>query len=200
MVKLFVVVGATGGQGGSIIKTLLGNPEWRLRGITRDLTSPQSQKLISQGVEMVVANLDDISSLQKAFSGAHAIFAVTNFPGLLLKMGTEEAMHCEHAQGKNMARAACQTPDLEHYIWSTLPDSEAISGREFYIPHFCGKGRVDSYIKNELPDLHQKTTYLTLPLYGDNFQYPVVTPRLIVSNYLCISLKRWADLDAEVKR
>lgn len=184
MAKLFVIVGATGGQGGSIVKTLLGNPEWRLRGLTRDPNSPQSKKLVSLGVEMVAADLEDFSSLQKAFSGASAIYAVTNYPGLLLKMGIEEAMHSEHAQGKNMARAASEIPELEHYIWSTLPDSEAISGKKFYIPHFCGKGRVDSYIKNELSDLHQKTTFLALPLYGDNFQYPVVTPRLIVSNCL----------------
>ncbi|OQV09346.1 hypothetical protein CLAIMM_13476 [Cladophialophora immunda] len=182
MAKLLVVVGATGGQGGSVIKTLLGNSEWRLRGITRDLNGAQAKRLAAQGAEMVAADLDDLPSLQAAFTGAQAIYGVTNYPGLLSEIGViEEARVREQAQGTNIARAASEVAGLEHYIWSTLPDSEAISGKEWYIPHFSGKGRVDAYIKNELPALFSKTTLLTLPLYGDNFQYPVVTPRPVVS-------------------
>lgn len=183
MAKLLVVVGATGGQGGSVIKTLLKNPEWRLRGITRDLNGAEAKRLAAQGVEMVAADLDDFASIQTAFAGAHAIYAVTNYPGLLSKIGViEEARVQEQAQGTNMARAASEVPELEHYIWSTLPDSELISGRKWYIPHFCGKGRIDTYIKEDLRALFNKTTRVSLPLYGDNFQYPVVTPRPIVSS------------------
>lgn len=184
MVKLMVIVGATGGQGGSVVKTLLKNSEWRLRGITRDVNGAPAKRLAAQGVEMVAADLDDFPALQAAFAGANAIFAVTNYPGLLSKIGLiEEARVREQAQGTYMALAASEIPELEQYIWSTLPDSEAISGKQWYIPHFCGKGRVDTYIKHGLPTLFSKTTRLTLPLYGDNFQYPVVTPRPIVSPF-----------------
>ena len=55
--KLVVVFGATGGQGGSVIKSILSDPhaaaEFKLRGITRDASKPAAQSLISQGVECV---------------------------------------------------------------------------------------------------------------------------------------------------
>lgn len=55
--KLFTVIGATGGQGGGIIKTFLADPklksEWALRGVTRDVNKDSSKKLASQGVEVV---------------------------------------------------------------------------------------------------------------------------------------------------
>ena len=96
-------------------------------------------------------------------------------------MPPEKAINVEYQQGVNMAEAASQVEELEQYIWSTLPDSEAISGKKYYIPHFCGKGRVDKVIKEEFKALYNKTTFLTIPVYGDNFQYAPVTPRPIVS-------------------
>jgi len=42
--KLIVVIGATGRQGSSIIKSLLEFPDrWLVRGVTADLNSPISQ-------------------------------------------------------------------------------------------------------------------------------------------------------------
>jgi len=65
--KLVVVVGATGGQGGSVINRLLADGSYRLRGITRNAQSKSSQALIAKGVEMVTADLNDTQSLIAAF-------------------------------------------------------------------------------------------------------------------------------------
>ncbi|KIY02266.1 uncharacterized protein Z520_02404 [Fonsecaea multimorphosa CBS 102226] len=191
MAKLFVVVGATGGQGGSVIKSFLGNPEWKLRGLTRNPKSERARALAAQGVEMVAANLSDEKSVEAAFDGAAAIFAVTNFLETFPANTSEQCMEVEMNQAINMAKAAAKVSTLEHYIWSTLPNSEAISGKDWFIPHFCGKGRVDAYIKKELPSLYRKTTLLLIPLYGDNFQYPVVTPHLIKSTGKYAHLVPW---------
>ncbi len=55
--KLLVVFGATGIQGGSVIKSVLGDPkaahEFRIRGITRDPSKPNAKALIDRGVECV---------------------------------------------------------------------------------------------------------------------------------------------------
>ncbi len=55
--KLLVVFGATGNQGGSVIKSVLADPrtakEFKIRGITRDPSKPNAQALTEKGVEMV---------------------------------------------------------------------------------------------------------------------------------------------------
>jgi NmrA-like family len=57
MSKLLTVFGATGNQGGSVIKVVLGNPQlskiYRIRAITRDASKPSAVALKEQGVEVV---------------------------------------------------------------------------------------------------------------------------------------------------
>lgn len=57
----------------------LSEPGWRIRGITRDPTKSAAQSLSAKGIEMVQADLDEPSTLQNAFQGANAIYAVTDF-------------------------------------------------------------------------------------------------------------------------
>lgn len=57
MSKLLTVFGATGNQGGSVIRTVLGHPQlskqFRIRAITRDPSKPSGKALADQGVEVV---------------------------------------------------------------------------------------------------------------------------------------------------
>jgi uncharacterized protein YbjT (DUF2867 family) len=57
MSKIFTVFGATGNQGGSVIRAVLADPvlskEYKLRGVTRDVSKPAAQALSAKGVEMV---------------------------------------------------------------------------------------------------------------------------------------------------
>lgn len=62
-----------------------------------------------------------------------------------------------------LARAAARTPTLEHYIWATLPHAFNLSGTRCY--HMDCKAQVDQRIREELPDLAAKTTYLYCGLY-----------------------------------
>lgn len=56
MSKLITVFGATGNQGGSVIRHILADPqlskEFKIRGITRDPSKPAAQDLVKQGVEV----------------------------------------------------------------------------------------------------------------------------------------------------
>lgn len=79
--KLLVVVGATGNQGGSVVAQFLKTQDYKIRGLTRNTASAKAKALADKGVEVVAADLDDVSSLKKAFEGANAIFAVTDFWG-----------------------------------------------------------------------------------------------------------------------
>lgn len=167
MSKLLVVVGATGGQGGAVINRFLKDSEWKIRGLTRNPDKPRAKDLAAQGVEMVAANLDDPASVEKAFEGAHAIFAVTDYYDNFFQLGAEKSMAIETNQGINMAKAASKVPTLQRYIWSTLIHSSALSNGEVIVPHFEGKAQVDEYIKKD-PVLLKKTIFALFTIFATN--------------------------------
>lgn len=77
--KLLVIIGITGNQGGSVATAFLSDPNYRIRGITRNPSSPKAKQWEGKGVEIVEADLDDVKSLEKAFEGANLIFSVTDY-------------------------------------------------------------------------------------------------------------------------
>ncbi|KAH8762134.1 hypothetical protein F5883DRAFT_716656 [Diaporthe sp. PMI_573] len=176
MSKTVTVVGATGIQGGSIIRALLDNPKYSLRAITRNTKSDSAKSLAARGVEVVRADINDVGSLREAFAGSHAVFAVTNFFEALPTLGIEKSMETETLLGKNLADAAAATESLEHYVWSTLPNSRRNSGGKVVVPYYESKNRVDDHIKTQHPQLLQKTTFLWLGWYASNMNYPWYRP------------------------
>lgn len=168
MSKLIVVLGATGGQGGAIVDAFLRLPNWRVRGLTRNASSQKAQALSIKGVEVVEANTDDQESLEGAFQGANAIFAFTNYYDCFFELGPEKSMARELEQGCNLARAAATVPSLERYVWSTLPNTDAITQGNAIVPHFQGKANVDAFVKESLPELYEKTTFVIFTIFAAN--------------------------------
>ncbi|KAF8336241.1 uncharacterized protein EI90DRAFT_3044963 [Cantharellus anzutake] len=64
--KIIAVLGSTGVQGGSVVRSLLA-----------DGTFAAAKKLKAAGAEVVSADLEDTESLKKAFKGAYGVFGVT---------------------------------------------------------------------------------------------------------------------------
>ncbi|KAL4865824.1 hypothetical protein BDV12DRAFT_173974 [Aspergillus spectabilis] len=182
MSKIITIVGATGTQGGSVIRALLAspptNPPYTIRAIARNPESSAAQALVSQGIDVVRADISDISSLTAAFKGSHAIFAVTRFFESLTTKEVAGAVKEETKLGINLAKAAAVTESLEHYVWSTLPDSNKNSGGKAAVPYCESKTRVNEYI-HSLPDLLQKTTFVWLGWYSGNMQFPIYHPSRI---------------------
>jgi hypothetical protein len=110
--------------------------------------------------------------------GSTAIYAVTDFFEPFASGGPSHAMKVEVQQGINLANAALATPTLEHYIWSTLPNSSKLTNGKYLVPHFEGKNKVDEYIKRKT-DLYRKTTFLWIAFYAANYVFPVFTPNLL---------------------
>lgn len=176
MSKLIVVTGATGMQGSGVIDALSANSDWKIRGVTRNINSAKAQTLVKRGIEMVAADLDDENSLVGAFTGANAIFGITDYyEPFATGIGPEKAMQIEYTRGVNMARAAARTATLETFFWSTLPHADKLSNGEIKVPHFDAKGEIDAYIKND-PVLNPKTIFLLTGFYASNFNYPPFTP------------------------
>ncbi len=70
--KIIAVVGATGAQGGGLVRAILNDPdhEFIVRAITRDISTDKAKELDRQGAEVVAADLDNPESVKKAFQGA----------------------------------------------------------------------------------------------------------------------------------
>lgn len=129
--KIIAVVGATGLQGKGVVNALIKAGSFKVRAITRNPNSYQGK-----ADEVVQGNLTDLESLTNAFKDAYGVFVVTNF--------WEDANELE--QGK-IAIEAAKKANVAHFIWSTLPNVEAISGGKFEVPHFTGKAKVDEIVE-----------------------------------------------------
>ncbi|PNP43586.1 hypothetical protein TGAMA5MH_04558 [Trichoderma gamsii] len=120
--KLIVVLGATGNQGSSVVNTFLKDARWRVRGLTRNPSSAKAKALSARGVEVVQADMDDLSSLSAAFQNANAIFVVSDFWGIYGALAQQKkdasekplnllAGETELQQLKNAIDAASQNAD-----------------------------------------------------------------------------------------
>src|SRR4029453_8843366 len=148
--KLIAVIGATGQQGGAVVRALQAQGQSKVRPLTRN---PGKHRGL--GDEVVEADLDRPESLEAAFAGAHGVFLVTNF----WEPGTDE-----RKQATAAVRAAKEA-GVKHFIWSTLPDVEAISGGKLHVPHFTGKAKIDRIVK-EAGFAHH--TFVIAPFFYQN--------------------------------
>src|SRR5712672_3757905 len=103
--KLIAVIGATGQQGGSVLRALHASIQFKVRALSRN---PDKHRELAD--EVVKADLDRPETLKAAFEGAHGVFLVTNFA----EAGTDE-----FKQGTTAVRAA-KDAGVKHFVWSTL--------------------------------------------------------------------------------
>ena len=61
---------------------------------------------------------------------------------------------------------AAKEASVKHFIWSTLPDVEAISGGKFHVPHFSVKAKVDRIVRQAGFAHH---TFVIAPSFYQNF-------------------------------
>src|SRR5207253_2910174 len=148
--KLIAVIGATGQQGGGVVRALQAHGQFKVRALTR---SPDKNRELAE--EVVEADLSKPETLKAAFDGAHGVFLVTNF---------QEAGADELKQATAAIRAA-KDAGVKHFVWSTLPDVEAISGGKFNVPHFTGKAKVDRVVKDVG---FENYTFVIAPFYYQN--------------------------------
>ena len=148
--KLIAVIGATGQQGGSVVRALQAGNQFKVRALTRN---PAKHRELAD--EVIQVDLSRPETLTAAFEGAHGVFLVTN----LWEAGTDEV-----EQATAAVRAA-KNAGVKHFVWSTLPDVEAISGGKFHDPHFTGKAKVDRIVKAAGFANH---TFVIAPFYYQN--------------------------------
>ncbi|KAJ7448438.1 NAD(P)-binding protein [Mycena galericulata] len=126
---LVIVVGATGVQGGSVVKALAeSDKQHRIRGFTRDAgTKAAAEALKKRGVEIVQISLvvDNVEEVYKAFTGANMVFEIP--------------------EGKMLIDAA-KAAGIERIVWSGLTSPKKVSnGKLTHVQHFDGKSVVTEY-------------------------------------------------------
>lgn len=167
-----------------MVQAFLQEPtKYHIRGLTRDTTSPKSKILAEQGVDVVQADLNDADSLQRAFEGADIIYAMTDF-------WQSMSAAVETEQGKRIVDIAAELPQLEHFVWASLPDGKELSKGQFAnIFHWQSKADVAKYIKGSKPALWSKTIEILFPNYFENCvtNAPVYLPSKVKASpvYTC---------------
>jgi uncharacterized protein YbjT (DUF2867 family) len=154
--KLIAVIGATGQQGGGVVRALQASGQFKVRALTRN---PDKHGGLAD--EVVNADLSRPDTLKTAFEGAHGAFLVTNF----WEKGTDELKQA------TAAIRAAKDAGVKHFVWSTLPNVEAISGGKFHVPHFTGKARIDRIVKETGFELH---SFVIAPMYYQGLVGPHV--------------------------
>jgi uncharacterized protein YbjT (DUF2867 family) len=169
--KIIAVVGATGAQGGGLVRAILNDPGsgFAVRALTRKVDSDKAKELKKLGADVVAADLDDVESLKRAFAGAYGTFCLTNF-------WEHFSADKEFVQAKNMAQAA-KHAGVQHVIWSTLEDTRRwipLSDHrmptlksKYKVEHFDAKGEADHLFT----DLGVPTTFLLTSFYWENLIY-----------------------------
>lgn len=135
--KLITVFGATGQQGGVVIRAMSAKQDFWLRGLTRDLNGKRAKVLRERGVEMVKVDLEDPSSIEAAIQNSYGVFLVTSFCG----EGYPEKEK-EIRLGETVAKA-CKKARVQHLVYSCQ-----VPVKQLLVPcqHFKTKAAVQKYM------------------------------------------------------
>ena len=148
--KLIAVVGATGQQGGAVVRALQASGQFKVRALTRN-----PARHPNLGDEVVLADFDRPETLKSAFAGAHGAFLVTN---------AWEAQADEPRQALAAINAA-KDAGVQHVIWSTLPNVETITSGTINVPHFTAKAKIEAVVREAGFAYH---TFVIAPFYYQN--------------------------------
>lgn len=131
--RVVLVTGATGKQGGAVVRHLLA-AGFGVRALTRSPEGPKARTLADGGAEVAGGDLDDPDSLVRALEGVYGVFSVQN----PFEHGTEG----EVRQGIALADAAVAA-GLGRFVYSSVASAHRRTG----IPHFDSKFEVEEHLR-----------------------------------------------------
>ena len=132
--ETLLITGATGRQGGAVLRHLLKQGGWKLRTLVHRADPRGIDGLTQQGVEIVQGDLEDVSSLEFAVRGVYGVYSVQNF----WAVGARR----EVQQGRNLA-AVAKKAGVQHFVYSSVGGAERKTG----IPHWESKWEIENYIR-----------------------------------------------------
>lgn len=161
MPKTITVFGATGHQGGAVARALARDPNFVVRGITRDVQQEvKIDDLKNSGVTVLQCDLDNVNNIRMALNDTDGCFVVT-----YTDFTEPDCIAKEKQRGRNIADA-CVLAGVPHVIYSTQLHTTRVKGIE--VRHLVAKAEIEDY-------MHSKNLPLTsflVPCYYENlFDY-----------------------------
>lgn len=128
-----LVFGATGTQGGAVVRSLLASP-FAVSALVRDPDSDRARALADAGASLVKADLGDRASLVAAFAGVDAAYAITT----PFEHGAQEELD----QGENIV-AAAEEAGLPWLVLASVAAADRAP-----VPHFASKARIEKRLRD----------------------------------------------------
>ncbi|RFU32665.1 hypothetical protein B7463_g3655, partial [Scytalidium lignicola] len=171
MPSSILVTGATGNQGGAVIKALLNSPNFSssditIYALTRNPDSPGAKALVEKDSKAIRLLKGDLSDPVAIFKGApdtiNSVFCVTipNFSGA----------EKEEVQSKAFIDAAVEN-GVEHFVLTSVDRHGADSDtNDTNVPHFKSKANVERHLKEKSTSSNISWTILRPVAFMENIQ------------------------------
>jgi uncharacterized protein YbjT (DUF2867 family) len=127
-----LVFGATGTHGGAVAQQLLA-AGFPVSAFVRDPGSQRSQALASRGAKLIVGDLRDVGSIERALASVPVAYAVTT----PFERGADEEVH----QGEAIITAATRV-ELPWLIFASVAAATRAP-----VPHFKSKARIEEKLR-----------------------------------------------------
>lgn len=171
--KTFLVTGATGKQGGAVLRALLEqspSSSPNILAVTRNPSSASAKRLasLSSTVSLIQGDLDDCPAIFKSLSGrtVDGVFSV-QMPAISWRgIDTEN----ETVQGIALVDAAADY-GVKHFVYSSVdrggPKLSAEDDTD--VPHFASKARIERHLLERAKGSGMTCTILRTVAFFDNF-------------------------------
>lgn len=168
MPKAILITGATGNQGGAVIKALdaIDHAKFTVFALTRDTTSTASKTLHKRYpfINLVSGNLDAPGDIfNKIGSPVWGVFSVQT------PFGKGASIEMEETQGKRLVTAALEN-GVKHFIYASVDrgGSRSDDGKPCPVPHFESKRQVELFLRSQAAVTEMQYTILRPVFFMDN--------------------------------
>lgn len=153
-----LVLGATGQQGGATARALAADG-WRVRALVRDKQSSKAQDLAALGVELVLGDFQDPTSVEMAMSGIHSVFSVIPSSADAQYGITDE----DEVRFGIAAIDAAKRAGVQHLVYSSTIGASPDIG----LGHYESKWHIEQYLRQSgLPfSIVRPAPFMELLLY-----------------------------------
>ncbi|KAF7546253.1 hypothetical protein G7Z17_g8556 [Cylindrodendrum hubeiense] len=171
MSPVLLITGATGKQGGSVIKALLArNADFKILAVTRDVSSPAAKRLAAKSTNISLVQ-GDLNNTESIFDSARKLTSspIWGVFSVQLPAMNKTGPIIEEAQGKSLVDSAIKH-GVKHFVYSSVDRNGAKSiDNPTNIPHFKSKHNIEHHLIDKTQNSDMNWTILRPVAFMENF-------------------------------